>query len=42
MLLKFLIAFFLVGAIWSIIKKDIPMLLYFLGAAILNFGVLIK
>lgn len=42
MMLKGLIIFFIIGAIWSIYKRDIPMICYFLGAALLNFGVLIK
>lgn len=41
-MLKGLIAFFICGFLWSLIKKDWPMVLYFLGAALLNLGVLIK
>jgi hypothetical protein len=41
-MLKLLIIFFTIGFIVSAFKRDVPMSLYFLGAAILNFGVLIK
>jgi hypothetical protein len=42
MMLKGLIAFFVMGFLWSVYKRDLPMVLYFAGAALLNFGVLIK
>ena len=41
-MLKGLIVFFALGFLWSLVKKDWPMALYFLGAALLNLGVLIK
>ncbi len=42
MMLRGLIIFFTIGFLWSIYKRDFPMILYFLGAALLNLGVLIK
>lgn len=42
MILKLLIIFFTIGFIISAFKRDVPMMLYFAGAAILNLGVLIK
>ena len=42
MMLKALIIFFGLGFIVSLFKRDWPMVLYFLGAALLNLGVLIK
>lgn len=37
-----LIIFFSVGAVVSLVKQDWPMVCYFTGAALLNYGVLIK
>ena len=42
MMLKGLIIFFVLGFAVSLFKRDWPMVLYFLGAALLNLGVLIK
>lgn len=42
MMLKALIAFFAAGFLFSLVKRDWPMVLYFGGAALLNLGVLIK
>lgn len=42
MMIKVLITFFAVATIYSIIRRDWPMSLYFLGATILNIGVMVK
>ena len=42
MMLKGLVIFFSIGFVISLFKRDWPMVLYFLGAALLNLGVLIK